>query len=214
MWHALRCELAYSRPWILGALAIAAGVVAIVSAVFAFVGDGPPGHVVAWLRAFFPIIAGMVVGFIVQGYRAEEHRSRLLLAGPFTPHQLAAVTVLLPVLLFGVGLVVAGSVVAVEALVSGRLEDVTLRLITLFAGIFFVTVLLGPLAQESSAAHREGRSRAAVVGWALFVLAIMVLVAFQWIPFSALTAAVPVATGVVVMATTWALLAGRTDFTR
>ena len=79
MFHALRAELAYFRPWILGGLGIALGVVIIMSVVFHFVGDdGPPRAIATGLCGFFPIIAGMVVGFIAQAYRTEERRARLL----------------------------------------------------------------------------------------------------------------------------------------
>ena len=34
MWHALKAELAYFRPWLLGGLGLAAGVVVLVSLIF------------------------------------------------------------------------------------------------------------------------------------------------------------------------------------
>ena len=58
MWRALKAELVYFRPWLLGGLAIAAGVVLLLSVLIRFAADadGPPGFVVA----IFPVIAGMV----------------------------------------------------------------------------------------------------------------------------------------------------------
>ena len=77
MWRALKTELIYSWPWMLGGLGIAAFVSILLSLLVRFLeeGDGPPMFVIA----MFPIIAGMVVAFITQGYRAEERRARLLL---------------------------------------------------------------------------------------------------------------------------------------
>jgi len=83
VWHALRAELAYSRPFLLGGLGIAAGVVVILSVVFLAVGDdGPPSHSAAGIRGMFLIMAPMIVGFIAQTFRSEERRARLLLSGP------------------------------------------------------------------------------------------------------------------------------------
>ena len=85
MWHALRAELAYAQSYLFGGLGIAVGVVALVSGVFYAVGeDGPPAHAAAAIRGLLLIIAPMVVCFVVQAYRSEEHRARLLLAGPLT----------------------------------------------------------------------------------------------------------------------------------
>jgi len=63
MWHALRAELAYFRPWLLGGLGIAAGVSLMMLAIKFFVDDaeGIPG----FLTSMFLFIAGMVVSFIV-----------------------------------------------------------------------------------------------------------------------------------------------------
>lgn len=76
MWRALRAELAYTLPWLLGGLGIAVGVVVIVTVVFALVGeDGPPGFAAAGLRGMFLILAPMVVCFIAQTYRTEERQA-------------------------------------------------------------------------------------------------------------------------------------------
>ena len=109
MWHALRAELVYFRPWLLGGLAIAAFVGIFLSVLVRLVDDAD--GVPAFLPAMFPFIAGMVVAFIAQSYRIEERRARLLLAGPLTPRQLGVVMVLLPPCLVGLGAV--GRAVAV-----------------------------------------------------------------------------------------------------
>ncbi len=101
MWNALRTELVYSRPWLLGGLGIATFVSALLIVLTVFVNDsdGVPSFVVG----MFPIIAGMVVAFIAQSFRSEERRSRLLMAGPMTPRQLAVILVVLPACLVGLG---------------------------------------------------------------------------------------------------------------
>jgi hypothetical protein len=215
MWHALRAELAYFRPWLLGGLGIAAGVVIIISVVFQLVGDdGPPSHVAAGLRGFFPIIAGMVVGFIAQSYRSEERRARLLLAGPLGPRQLAGVTVLLPAILFGIGVLAAGLVIGAESLVTGKLEFETLRFVSGVAGMLFAMGQMGPLAQESTAAHRQRRPRAAIAGWAAFVMAIILLAVCQPFLGSIQGNLGQVIVAVVCMVAAATLYTGRTDFTR
>jgi len=215
MWHALRAELAYSRPWLLGGLGIAAGVVVFISVVFQLVGDdGPPSFVAAGLRGFFLIIAGMVVGFIVQGYRSEERRARLLLAGPLTPLHLAGVTVLLPAILFGIGVLAAGLVIGAESLVTGKLELETLRMVSGVAGMFFAMGQMGPLAQESTAARRQRRPWAAIAGWAAFVMAILLLSVLQLILGSIHGTLGQLVVALMAMAASVWLYVGRTDFTR
>jgi len=212
MWHALRAELAYFRPWLLGGLGIAAGVVMILSVLMRFLdeADGPPIFVVA----IFPIIAGMVVSFIAQSYRIEERRARLLLSGPLTPRQLAAVTVLLPACFVGLSAIAVPLMIGLAALVAGKLEPVTLRIVGGFVVQFWAYAQLGPLAQESTAARRQRRGRAAIVGWAVFVSVILVLSASQFFLQSIqghLWQAVAV---VAAMGVAAALYQGRTDFTR
>jgi len=212
MWRALKAELEYFWLWLLGGLGIAAFVVVLLSVLVRFLeeGEGPPSFVIA----MFPIIAGMVVAFIAQGYRVEERRTRLLLAGPLTPRQLAGVTVLLPACFAGLGAVAAVPMVGLATLITGKFEASALPVVAGFAGQFWAYAQLGPLAQESSAAHRQKRSKAVVAGWAVFVGAILVLAASQffmhsiWGYFGVATAAV------MAMAVAATLYEGRTDFTR
>jgi len=222
MWHALRTELAYFRPWLLGGLGLAAGVVIIVSVVFFAVGDdGPPRHAAAGIRAMFLIMAPMIVGFIIQGLRTEERRARLLLAGPLTPRHLAVVAVLLPAVLFGIGVLAAGLMIVVNALVTGTLELESLHIAGYVGGMMFMMILMGLLIQESTAAYRQRRRRAAAAGWTGFVVAVLFL--------AGLTTAAMFLQGpmtwpslhlgnlivaVTAMVATVALYTRRTDFTR
>jgi len=212
MWHALRTELVYFRPWLLGGLGIATGVVMILSVVIRFVGDadGPPAFVVT----IFPIIAGMVVSFIAQSYRVEERRARLLLSGPLTPRQLAWVTVLLPACFVGLSAFAVPLMVGLASLVAGKLEPVTWRIAGGFTVQFWAYAQLGPLAQESTAARHQRRIQASIVGWAVFVGVILVLTASQFFLHSIqghLWQAMAVVAAMGVAAT---LYQGRTDFTR
>lgn len=176
MWHALRAELAYSRPWVLGGLGIAAGVILIVSVIFFAVGDdGPPSHAAAGIRGMFVILAPLIVGFVAQAYRSEERRARLLLMGPLTPRQIAAVTVLLPTFLFGVGLLAAGALLGAESLVTGRFETEAVHIVVYVGSLLFMMNMMGLLAQEATAARGQRRTRAAAAGWAGFVLAVLLL---------------------------------------
>ena len=222
MWHALRAELAYFRPWLFGGLGLATGVVAIVTLVFFAVGDdGPPSHAAAGIRAMLLIMAPVIVGFIVQGYRAEEQRVRLLLAGPLTPRQLAGVAVLLPVVLFAIGVLAAGLSLGVETAITGRLETEGLHLAGYVGGLLLMMEMVGLMAQEATAAHRQRRRRAAAAGWAVLVVAVLFLAALT---ASALVLQGPLTwpslhlgnlvVALAAMAATVALYAGRTDFTR
>ena len=158
MWRALKAELAYFWIWLVGGLGIAAFVVVLLSVLVRFFeeGDVPPSFVIA----MFPIIAGMVVSFVAQGYRVEERRTRMLLAGPLTPGQLAGVTVLLPVIFVALGVLAAVPMTALATLITGKLEASDLRVVAGFAGQFWAYAQLGPLAQESTAARRQQRSAA------------------------------------------------------
>jgi hypothetical protein len=212
MWRALRTELHYFAPWLIGGLGIAAFVVVVLSVLMRFLaeGDGPP----MFVAAMMPIIAGMVVSFIAQSYRSEERRARLLFAGNLTPRHLALIAVALPLCFVGIGTIAAAPMIALAHLISGRLQPADLMVVALFAGQFLAYAQLGPLAQESTAARRQGRSSAAVTGWAVFVAAILVLAASQifqhsMVGFLAVTVAVVTAMGVAA-----GLCLGRTDFTR
>jgi hypothetical protein len=220
MWQVLRAELVYSRPWLLGGLGIAAGVVVIVSVVFAAVGEhGPPRHVAAGMRAMFLIMAPIIVGYIAQAYFAQERRARLLLAGPLTPRQLAGLTVLLPAIMFGIGVLAAALVLGADALATGRLAPESVHMPSYVGGLMFVIGVLVLLAQEATAAGRQRRLRAAAAGWASFVAAVLFLAALfvasvwrfpGWIPLIAGHVLVAVAAMLVIAE----LYAGRTDFTR
>lgn len=220
MWHALRAELAYFQPWLFGGLGIAVGVVIIVSVVFFLVGEeGPPSHAAAGIRGMFLIMAPVVVGFIAQSYRSEERRTRLLLAGPLTPLRIAGAMVLLPVILFGIGVVAAALVLGVEFLVNGRLELESLNIVAFVGGMIFAYAQMGLLAQEATAAHGQRRPRATVAGWACFVVAVLLLaalylaLALQLLTWTHLILA-HLIVAVPAMGASVGLCAGRTDFTR
>jgi hypothetical protein len=212
MWRALKTELGYFWPWLLGGLGIAAFVVVLLSVLVRFLeeGQGPPSFVIA----MFPIIAGMVVAFVAQGYRVEERRARLLLAGPLTPRQLAGVTVMLPVCFVGLGVLAAAPMIGLATLISGKFEPSALRMVAGFASQFWAYAQLGPLAQESSAARRQRRSTATIVGWAVFVGAILVLAVTQFFMHSVYGHIGVVMAAIVALGLAAALYQRRTDFTR
>jgi len=212
MWHALKAELAYFWPWLLGGLGIAAFVMALLSVLVRFLedGDGPPSFVIA----IFPIIAGMVVAFIAQGYRAEERRSRMLLAGPLTPRQLAGVTVLLPVCFCGLGALATVPMIWLATLITGKFEPSALSVIAGFACQFWAYAQLGPLAQESTAARRQQRSTATIAGWAVFVGAILVLAASQFFMHSIYGYIGVAVAALAAMGVAAALYLRRSDFSR
>lgn len=173
MWHALRTELAYSRSYLVGGFGIAAGVILIVTVVFAAVGEqGPPAFAAAGIRGMFLMMAPLVVGFTVQTWRSQEHRARLLLAAPLTPRQLAGIMVLLPVVLFAFGTLAAAVAIGVESLVRGRFEAETVNIVRYVGGLMFMINLMGLLALEATAATRERRLRQATLGWGVFVVAV------------------------------------------
>ncbi len=220
MWHALKAELTYSRPWLLGALGIAAGVMILLTLIFLAVGDdGPERHTVTGLRAMFLVMAPIIVSYIVQGYRAEERRALLLLAGDLTPRQIAGATVLLPVLLLGIGVLGAGLVLCAEYLITGPLPAEALNLIGSVGGQMFTYGMLALLIQEAVAAYRQQRRRATAACWAGFALAVLFLGTLHVTLAQELLTWGHVFLGhlivaVVAMAATVALYAGRTDFTR
>jgi hypothetical protein len=212
MLHALKTEFVYFRLWLLGGLGIATFVAVLLSLLVRFLeeGDGPPSFVIA----MFPIIAGMVVAFVAQGYRIEERRARMLMAGPFTPRQLAGVTVFLPVCFVGLSVLTVAPMIGLATLITGKFEPSAIPIVAGFAGQFWAYAQLGPLAQESSAARRQRRSGATIAGWAVFVGAILVLAASQFFMHSIwgfFGVAVAALAALAVAAT---LYEGRTDFTR
>jgi hypothetical protein len=212
MLHALKTEFVYFRLWLLGGLGIATFVAVLLSLLVRFLeeGDGPPSFVIA----MFPIIAGMVVAFVAQGYRIEERRARMLMAGPLTPRQLAGVTVFLPVCFVGLSVLTVAPMIGLATLITGKFEPSAIPIVAGFAGQFWAYAQLGPLAQESSAARRQRRSGATIAGWAVFVGAILVLAASQFFMHSIwgfFGVAVAALAALAVAAT---LYEGRTDFTR
>ena len=212
MWHALRAELAYSLPWLLGGLGIAVGVGGLLTGIIWFVpgADDVPG----FLPEMFLIIAGMVVSFIAQSYRREERRSRLLMAGALTPRQLAAITVLLPPCLVGLAALAAMFEFGLFALASGNIDLTTLGLTAAFGGEFLGYAQLGPLAQEAAVARRQRRGAAAIFGWAVFVGAVLVLAASMLYRDRTPGYLGQLMVVVSAMAVAAWLYEGRTDFTR
>lgn len=221
MWYALRAELAYSRPFVLGGLGMAVGVVTVVSLVFAAVGDGPPSHAADGIRGMFLVMGPTVAGFIVQAYRSQERRARLLLAGPLTPRQIAVAAALLSAILFGIGVLAAGLVMGAGSLARGKLEIESLHMVGYVGGLMLMMQMMGLAAQEAAAARRQRRPRAAAAGWAVFVAAMLFLAALDSAAFyfqgpltwmslhlgNLIVAAAAAAVSV-------ELYAGRTDFTR
>lgn len=220
MLRALRAELAYFWPWLLGGLGIATGVVIIISVVFSVVGDeGPTGSEAAGIRAMFMVLAPMVVGFIVQGVRSEERRARLLLAGPLTARDFAGAMVLLPVVLFAIGVLAAGLVIGIESLITGRFDQESLNTVGFVGGQLFVYTQMGLLAQEAAAARSQQRLTAAVAGWAGFVVAVALVAAMYLALARQLATWDQLLLGhaivaVLIMVVTVTLYTGRTDFTR
>ena len=218
MWRALRAELAYSKPYLLGSLGIAGAVTALVSVLFYFDPD-PPSFVTAGVQGMFPMMAPLIVGFIVQANRTEERRARLLLAGPLTPLEIAGASVLLPVILLGIGALAAALVLGSSALITGKLEPRSLAIVGSVGGQMFLYVQMGLLAQEASAARRQRRHRASAAGWAMFAAAVLLLAVLFLTATSGILRwphpnAGHLAIAVGVVGFTVALHRGRTDFTR
>ncbi len=216
MWATLRAELVYFRPVLLTAWAIAAGVSVLVN-VLTLLGheQSHPGVTVSvGLPGILLVVAAMVVAFIAQGTRSEERRTRLLFTAHLTPPQIGAVLVLLPACLVALGVLFTGVLVGLSALWTGGLNPTPLAMVAGVAGQLLAIVQMGPLAQESTAALRQGRRTAAVLGWAVFVGAILLLAAVQVIGGAAFGLAAQIAVAVVAMATSASLYAHRTDLTR
>lgn len=220
MWQALRAELAYSRPYLLGGLGLGVGVVLIVSVVFFVVGDdGPPSFAAAGIRGMFLIMAPMIVGFIAQSFRSEERRTRLLLAASLTPRQIAFAAVLLPVVLFGIGILAAGLMLVVGYLLTGNLELETMNIVGFVGGQLFAYTQIGLLVQEAAAARGQRRLRASAAGWIVLVVTIQLLavlylvLAQQRLTWSHLFLGHLIAAAMAMFATV-TLFQGRNDFTR
>jgi hypothetical protein len=212
MWRALKAELVYFSPWLLGGLAIAAGVGGLLIAIIWFVpgADDVPG----FLPEMFLIIAGMVVSFIALSYRWEERRSRLLLSGPLTPRQLAGILVLLPACLVGLAALAALLKFGLFGLVTGNFSLANLGFIGAFTGEFLAYSQMGPLVQEATAARRQQRGRAAILGWAVFAGAVLVLAASTLFRNSIQGYLALLMVVVSAMSVAAWLYEGRTDFTR
>ena len=212
MWHALRAELVYFRVWLLGGLGIAAGVSVLMLMIKWFVDDaeGIPG----FLTSMFLFIARKVVSFIAQSYRWEERRTRLLLAGALTPRQLAGVLVILPVCFMSAGALAGVIMIGLTALITGNLDPTDLRMTAVFGLEFWAYAQMGPLVQEAAAARRQGRGRAAIVGWTVFAGAVLLLAVgmfFRHLIQANLGQMLAIVMAMVVAA---AIYQGRNDFTR
>lgn len=212
MWHALKAELAYFRIWLLGGIGIAIGITLFMHGIKWFLKD--TDSVPGFVTNMFLLIAGMVVAFVAQGYRSEERRNYLLMAGPLTPRQLAGILVLLPAFLMGLGVLFSALKIGLETLLTGRFDPESVRMTGTFAGQFWAAAQLGPLAQEATEARRERRNPAGMIGWAVFVGTILLL-AVSWL-FSGATFGFlgPMIAVGIAMAATVPLYEGRTDFTR
>lgn len=215
MWRALRAELTYLGPILLIAWSIAFAV-ALMTMIMARVagGDGPPVYVATALPGFFPIIASMVVTFIALGYRSDEKRMCLLLAGPMTPRQLAGVMVLLPACLVCLGIGIGSLGTMVASLVTGGVDPRSVGIVVSISGQLLAIVQLGPLAQESSAAWRQQRPRASITGWAVFLLVILLLTKSTWFAEARFGYAGQLLAALVAALTAATMFGGRTDFTR
>jgi len=212
MWNALRAELLYFRPWMLGGLGIATGVAALLVGLTWF--ENGAERIPTFLSGMFPAIAGMVVSFIALGMRSEERRARLLLAAPLTPRQLAGVMVLLPICLVTAGYLAGVLLLGLTALVKGEIDLRELPILARITGQFFIYALMAPLVQEAVAARRQGRGRAAFAGWASLVVALPTLTSFYWLDGPMMNAGAHLLVGTIMMVSILMLYQGRTDFTR
>jgi hypothetical protein len=124
-------------------------------------------------------MAPVILGFVIQALRNEERRNRLLLATSLTPRQLAWVSALIPVIMYAIGILLAALMLALEALITGSLARESMHLVAFVGGMIFTGTLVGLLIQEAVAAHRQGRSRAAIAGWAVFGVVALVFASLQ-----------------------------------
>lgn len=220
MRHVLGAELAYLRPWLLGGLGLALGVMTLVTVIFA-TSEGPPAFAADAIRAMFPMMAPLIVAFIVQAFRNEERRVRLLLAAPVTPRQLAVVSILVPPALGVCGALVAGLVVAIESAIRGGFAFETVHIVAYVGGMLLLSTEMGLLIQEAVVTHRQGRRGAAVVGWTTLLAQAVVLTAASIAAFTMqgpwtwpLLHVGNVAAAIASMVVTVVLYCGRTDFTQ
>lgn len=180
MWHVLKAELAYVRPWLLGGLGIATGVGLLLTLIFTFgTDDSTDPWVASGLRGMFLLMAPLIVTFIMQGYRSEERRLRLLMAGPLTPRQVVLVSVLLTLTLLGIGVGLTLSLMLIEAALRGTFDFQAIHIATMTGGVMFAVGQMVALAQESTAARQQGRRAAAWAGWLTFVAAVLVYTGSQ-----------------------------------
>jgi hypothetical protein len=220
MWHALRAELAYLRPSLLGSLGIALLATTIMTTINAVVG-GPPAFAAAAIRGMFWMMAPLIVAFVVQAYRTQERRTRLLLAGPLTPRQLALVSVLLPVALGACGTVAAGLSLGIESAITGAFAFETLHIVGYVGGQLLLYTQMGLLLQEAIVSSQQRRLGAAVLGWATLLAGALLFTALSIGAFThqgpwtwPLLNAGNLVAAVTAMVVTVLLHTGRSDFTR
>jgi hypothetical protein len=222
MWHALKAELDYFRPWLAGAFGLAIGVTTLVSGIFWAVGEeGPPSHAAAGIRGMFLVMAPVILGFVIQAMRNEERRTRLLMTTPMTPRDLAWITVLIPSLLFVVGIAGAALMLALERLLTGSLVLESVHIVGFVGGMVFMGTMIGLLIQEAVAAHQQGRARAALAGWGVLAFSVLILAAIQTVSIVFQSPATwpmmhvgNLVAAVAAMAATVKISSARTDFTR
>ena len=221
MWQVLRAEFDYLRPWLLGGLGIALAVMAFVSVVIWATVGGPPAFAASVIRAMSPLVASMIVAFIVQVYRQDERRALLLLAGPVTPRQLAMVSVLIPIAIGVCGTLAAALTLSVDAAITGAFAFETLQIVGYVGGQLFLYTLVGLLIQEAVVSARQRRRRAAVAGWAILFAGALLLTLVTMAAFShqgpwtwSILHAANLLAAAVAMVGIVCLYTGRSDFTR
>lgn len=218
MWRVIRAEFDYYRWYLIVGVAIALGVIAIVSSILWAVGAGREANRILLM---FLVQVPMIVGYVIMGSRYEEKRELLLLSGPLTPRQIAMRRVVISLVLLGLAVFLVLSGVLVLFLLTGRVEPESLQICGYVGGLMFAILQLIPLVQEAAAAREQRRVRAAAAGWAGFVGAILAFAAvsvfgivvqgpWSWPGMHAANAVIALAA----MIGGVFLYAGRTDFTR
>ena len=104
--------------------------------------------------------------------------------------------------------------IGLTSLITGNLDPADLRMTAVFGLEFWAYAQMGPLVQEATAARRQGRGRAAIVGWTVFGVAILLLAVgmfFRHLIQANLGQLMAIVMAMVVAA---AIYQGRTDFTR